>query len=201
MENTLENKTSYNKTYKLLVILLVTSILGISVSAILTMDVLKFVFFTYLPLSFFVIIFLLFKIRKQLSTTLHKFFFILGVIYTGSITLFIVGTIALLLYKNRDADSMIVKSQLNEFSQYLAIYYDVCGKYPTTKEGLIRVTQFDGKCDGSNSKNYNAYKLLDPWKKNFRYVSDGQSFELSTTHQKRMFKVSDKILKAQESEI
>lgn len=80
-----------------------------------------------------------------------------------------------------DSRERAAQLQIEAFSSALDIYFIDVGRYPTDSEGLGALVQRPGNVQGWNGPYLRGGSVPeDPWGRQYRYVSDGRTFEISS---------------------
>lgn len=89
------------------------------------------------------------------------------------------GTVAINLMDEPDKAKIVaVKNDLRTIENALKLYRLHSGKYPTTEQGLQALTQSSGQSSASKTSAYLKKVPLDPWRKEYQYLSPGVHGEL-----------------------
>jgi len=67
--------------------------------------------------------------------------------------------------------------QLGQITNALSMFYNDCGKYPATLDGLQKNT---GDCSNWGPEAYYKKKLVDPWSNPFAYEISGSEYTLKS---------------------
>jgi len=80
-----------------------------------------------------------------------------------------------------DSRQRAAQLQIEAFSSALDIYFIDVGRYPTDSEGLGALVQQPGSVQGWNGPYLRGGSVpQDPWGRQYRYVSDGRTFQISS---------------------
>lgn len=80
-----------------------------------------------------------------------------------------------------DSRERAAQLQIEAFSSALDIYFIDVGRYPTDSEGLGALVQRPGSVQGWNGPYLRGGSVpQDPWGRQYRYVSDGRTFQISS---------------------
>jgi len=93
----------------------------------------------------------------------------------------VLGTMA--FSRLKEARVSTAKIQMKAIGQALESYNLACNSYPTTDQGLAALVTKPGAdaCANWGPEPYlKKSQMLDPWKKEFIYESDGSTFELKS---------------------
>jgi len=102
------------------------------------------------------------------------------------VVLAIIGLISALvgprvLSQLTDSRERAAKLQIEAFSSALDIFFIDVGRYPVENEGLAALVQKPSSVQVWNGPYLRGDRVpLDPWGREYRYASDGRTFQIST---------------------
>ena len=102
------------------------------------------------------------------------------------VVLAIIGLISALvgprvLSQLTDSRARAAKLQIEAFSSALDIFFIDVGRYPVENEGLAALMQKPSSVQVWNGPYLRGDRVpLDPWGREYRYASDGRTFQIST---------------------
>ena len=102
------------------------------------------------------------------------------------VVLAIIGLISALvgprvLSQLTDSRVRAAKLQIEAFSSALDIFFIDVGRYPVENEGLAALVQKPSSIQVWNGPYLRGERVpLDPWGRDYRYASDGRTFQIST---------------------
>jgi len=112
------------------------------------------------------------SVASQAGMTLLEILVVLGII--GAVIAVIVPQVMGNLDKSRIKNTKLAMGQL---TQALTLYYNDCGNYPKSLDGLMTA---DPECSSWGPEAYLKKMLKDAWNNEFIYESDGAKFTIKS---------------------